>query len=105
MTKQLGLKQVLRYGCAVQGHKVFVGPRAKIMQAAGNQLFATAGFTAYQHVYRQGCQISDLSAQGLQAARNAEQPPLYLFAPVGLLVQTAVFQHQLALFQRASQGA
>ena len=105
MAEQFGFKQLLGDCRAVEGHKGLVGTWAKIMQAAGDQLLAAAGLAANQHIDGQRRQFQDLTAQGLQAARYPKQAPVDLLTQARLLMQAAVFQYQLALFQRAAQAA
>ena len=92
VAKQFGFKQLLGDGRAVEGDKGLVGPRTKIMQAAGDQFLAAAGLAANQHIDRQRRQLQHLAAQGLQAARDPQQAPVDLLTQVGLFVQATVFQ-------------
>jgi hypothetical protein len=105
VTEQLGFEQLLGDRRAVQRDEGLVGARAEIVQAAGDQFLAAAGFATDQHVDRQRRQIQHLPAQGLQATGHAEQRRIEAGAVVGLLVQGAVFQDQPALVQRAAQAA
>ena len=49
MAKQLGLQQVLRNGCSVDGHKRPVGTRRVLVQRTRHQLLARARFAGDHH--------------------------------------------------------
>ncbi|MNP37224.1 hypothetical protein D3C76_1306590 [compost metagenome] len=73
MAEQLGLEQRLGDGCTVEGDERLAGARAKIVQAAGHALLATAGFAADQHIDRKAGQVQHLPTQLLQALGHAQQ--------------------------------
>ncbi|MNE19286.1 hypothetical protein D3C80_1123590 [compost metagenome] len=105
MAEQLGLEQLLGDRRAVESDKGLAGARAKLMQAARDLLLAAAGFAANQHVDRQAGEVQDLLAQLLHALGHAQQIRLQAYLQIGLFMQAAVLQHQLAFFQGAAQAA
>ncbi|MNP02129.1 hypothetical protein D3C76_939720 [compost metagenome] len=105
MAEQLGLEQRLGNRRAVERDERFVGTRAEVVQAAGDALLAAAGFAADQDIDRQAGQVQHLSAQLLQALGHAQQGGFEARLEVGLCVQLAVFQHQLAFLQGTAQAA
>ena len=105
MAEQFRLEQLLGNRRAIERHERFVRARPEVVQAAGDQLFAAAGFTTDQYVDRQRRQIQHLSAQRLQTTGHAQQRRVEFGAVVGQLMQGAVFQHQPALVQRPAQAA
>ncbi len=104
VAEQLGFKQLLGDGRAVERDKRLFCPWAKIMQATGDQFLAAAGFATDQHIDRQAGQVQHLPAQGLQTARHAEQARFQLRPMVGLLMQATVLQDQPAFIQGAAQA-
>lgn len=62
-------------------------------------------FPANDHIDRQLRQFQHLAAQCLHAGRYAEQRGVQAGSGIGLLMQAAVFQHQLAFLEGAPQVA
>jgi hypothetical protein len=103
VAEQLGFEQLLGDRRAVERHEGFRA-RAEIVQAAGDQLLAAAGFATDQHVDRQARQVQHLPAQVCKP-RDTPSRLDSSCARVGLFMQAAVFQDQPALVQGAAQAA
>ncbi|RMU45974.1 hypothetical protein ALP29_05253 [Pseudomonas syringae pv. avii] len=104
MSEEFGFEQLLGDCRAIEGHERLLCAWAEVVQAAGDQLLAAAGFTANQHIDRQTRQVQHLAAQALKALGHTQQAGLQLRAMIGLLMQPAVFQDQATLVQRPAQA-
>jgi hypothetical protein len=80
--------------------KLPVPARAQVVQAAGNQFLAGAGFAVNQHVGGAAGQTGQAVAQLLHAGGAADQLAFEQVALLQLAAQVAHLQHQPALFQR-----
>ena len=107
MAEKLGFQQIFRQGRAVHGDQRLVRAGAALMQGAGHQLLAGAGFAGDQHSgFSRGHGTDDLKhvLDRLAAAQNARTG-----RGVGeLAAQFAVFHAQAGmfngLFQRMFKG-
>ena len=73
MAEQFALDEVLRQGAAIDGDERHVGPRALVVDGAGDQLLAGAGFAEDQHGRIGGSDLGDELPNALHGAVCADQ--------------------------------
>lgn len=84
MAKNLMLEQRFRQGGAIDGQKRPTGPRAGVMNGAGGQFLAGAGFACDHKVQVEGRQGVDAGAQRRDPGRLAKDFAAILTADLGL---------------------
>ena len=102
MAEDFTFEKRFRQPAAVDGDEIAFGARAGIVQAAGDQFLAGAGFAMDEDVRRAAAEGPDQPANAGHAGRVADQTGVEEVTLVELAAQLADLQHQPSFFQRAA---
>ena len=102
MAEQLAFDERFGQGAAIDRHERLAGPRALVVDGAGDQLLAGAGFAQDEHGGLRWGDFGDQRADALHAGRGADQPRR-AFDALQPALQRAVLLRELALFLHAAQ--
>ena len=102
VAENLAFEQVFRQAAAVEGDELLTFAPAKVVQAARDQLLASAGFALDQHIGGGVGDVGDQLAQRLHGWRTAQQTLGQVLSAAELAAQLRHLAGQAPLFEGAA---